>query len=128
MISHGTVREWDDDEGFGVLDSADTPGGCWAHSSIVVMDGFRSLVPGERVTFVFEPGPQDGYSYRALQVWPPGVSAGTPLPEAAELSDAAWITLTIESPDGTVTTYGPDDPPPPGLGSLRLPRQECLSA
>ena len=24
VISHGTVRYWDDDEGFGVLDSADT--------------------------------------------------------------------------------------------------------
>lgn len=112
MISHGTVRYWDDDEGFGVLDSADTPGGCWAHFSVVVMDGFRTLAPGDPVAFIFEQGRQDGYSYRALQVWPPGVDTGTPLPEPTELPDGVSITLTIKSPDGTVVTYGPDDPPP----------------
>lgn len=28
MVSHGDVREWNEDEGFGVIDSPDTPGGC----------------------------------------------------------------------------------------------------
>jgi CspA family cold shock protein len=111
VISQGTVRYWDDNEGLGVLDSVDTPGGCWAHHSVIVMDGFQTLSAGDPVAFVFESGRQDGYSYRALQVWPPGVATGTPLPETSELS-GAWITLTVESPDGTVTTYGPDDPPP----------------
>jgi cold shock protein len=114
VISHGTVRYWDDDQGFGVLDSADTPGGCWAHFSAIVMDGFRALVSGDPVVFVFEAGRQDGYSYRAVQVWPPGVAIGTPFPASDETggSGAICMTLTVESPDGTVTTYGPDDPAP----------------
>ena len=68
------------------------------------MDGFRSLAAGDLIAFEFEPAHQDGYSYRALQVWPPGVDTDTPLPEPTELATGAWITLTVESPDGTVTT------------------------
>jgi len=30
----GTVREWAE-EGWGVVDSAETPGGCWVHWSVV---------------------------------------------------------------------------------------------
>ena len=115
MISHGTVRYWNDDEGFGVLDSADTPGGCWAHFSVVVIDGFRSLAAGDLIAFEFEPAQQDGYSFRASQVWPPGIDTDTPLPDPTELANGAWITLTVESSHGTVTTYGPNHPEPEGL-------------
>jgi CspA family cold shock protein len=78
MISHGVVREWDDDQGFGVIDSPDTPGGCWAHFSSIVMDGYRCLIAGDPVAFTCEAGPQDGYDYRAVLVWPPGAEPGTP--------------------------------------------------
>jgi CspA family cold shock protein len=40
-----TVREWYDEEGWGVLDSPETPEGCWAHFSNIETDGFRSLPP-----------------------------------------------------------------------------------
>jgi cold shock protein len=60
VASAGTVREWSADEGFGVIDSADTPGGCWAHFSMIVMDGYRSLTAGQRVSFTFERACQDG--------------------------------------------------------------------
>lgn len=70
MATVGMVREWSADEGFGVIDSAETPGGCWAHFSAIVMDGYRSLETGQRVSFTFEPASQDGYSYRAITVWP----------------------------------------------------------
>jgi cold shock protein len=114
VASYGTVREWDEDQGFGVIDSSDTPGGCWTHFSSVAMGGYRALVPGDPVRFLFEPGRQDGYDYRALQVWPPGVATGTPLPVSgeAETTGAIRMTLTVESPDGTIATYGPDDPAP----------------
>ena len=29
------VREWHEDLGWGVLDSPDTPGGCWVHYSVI---------------------------------------------------------------------------------------------
>jgi len=49
MRTTGTVREWHDDEGWGVIDSPDTPGGCWAHFSVVDMQGYRGLTYGSRV-------------------------------------------------------------------------------
>ena len=64
----GLVRQWDDDEGWGVIDSSETPGGCWAHFSVVEVDGFRKLAAGEAVTFEFEAAEQDGFAFRATRV------------------------------------------------------------
>ena len=44
-MTTATVRTWSDEEGWGVLDCAETPGGCFAHFSDVQMLGFRSLAP-----------------------------------------------------------------------------------
>lgn len=66
----GTVRSWSDDEGWGVLDSDDTPGGCWAHFSNLDLPGFRRLHPGETVEFSWLAARQDGYRYRAVKVSP----------------------------------------------------------
>ncbi|MEV1080500.1 cold shock domain-containing protein [Streptomyces sp. NPDC050211] len=63
-----TVTEWDDEQGWGVLDSRETPGGCWTHFSTVEMPGFRSLAPGQKVTLEWEAVEQDGYQYRAVRV------------------------------------------------------------
>ncbi|MEO3754345.1 cold shock domain-containing protein [Streptomyces sp. B6B3] len=65
-----TVREWRDEEGWGVLDSPQTPGGCWTHFSHVEADGFRSLEPGQRVRLEWEAPGQDGFDYRAVRVVP----------------------------------------------------------
>lgn len=43
-----TVREWNDEEGWGVLDSAETPGGCFGHYSGIQGTGFRTLSAGQR--------------------------------------------------------------------------------
>ncbi len=112
MFSHGVVREWDD--GFGVIDSEDTPGGCWVWHSSIVADGYRSLSVGAQVTFTHERVPQDGYDYRAVLVWPPGVEPGTPqAPRISEgPSDAYRSTLTIRWADGTVTKRSGSDPLP----------------
>ena len=53
------MREWHD-KGWGVIDSPDTPGGCWAHLSILKMDGYRSLRAGEAVDLEWERGWQTG--------------------------------------------------------------------
>jgi CspA family cold shock protein len=67
-----TVREWYAEEGWGVLESAETPGGCFAHYSGIVADGYRTLAVGQRVDLRWEePGfLQDGYRYRATAVFP----------------------------------------------------------
>jgi cold shock protein len=64
------IREWHDDEGWGVVDSLDTPGGCWAHFSHIDMPGFRTLDPGQAVRLDWESLSQDGYDYRAIRVVP----------------------------------------------------------
>lgn len=105
VVSKGTVREWSEDLGMGVIDSADTPGGCFAHFCDVVTDGVRSLSAGDQVTFTHEAVPQDGFSYRAVLVWPPGVEPGTlPRARAQDGPSAAYQSrLTIRWSDGTVT-------------------------
>ncbi|MDG9701835.1 cold shock domain-containing protein [Streptomyces sp. DH37] len=67
-----TVREWHEEEGWGVLDCPETPGGCWGHFSCIEMDGYRTLRAGQQVDLVWEaPGfRQDGYDYRALRIIP----------------------------------------------------------
>lgn len=68
------VREWHDDEGWGVLDSPETPGGCWAWYPSIKVKGFRNhaLAPGQRVSLKWEaPGiKQHGYHYRAVHIVP----------------------------------------------------------
>jgi cold shock protein len=65
-----TVREWRDADGWGVLDSPDTPGGCWAHFSNLDMPGYRALDAGQVVRLEWEAPGQDGYGYRATRVVP----------------------------------------------------------
>ncbi|MFH9549169.1 cold shock domain-containing protein [Streptomyces sp. NPDC017435] len=67
-----TVREWRDEEGWGVLDSPETPGGCFGHFADIQAPGFRTLSPGQQVDLICEaPGfKQDGYDYRAVSITP----------------------------------------------------------
>jgi CspA family cold shock protein len=44
-----TVREWRDEEGWGVVSSEEVPGNIFVHFSNIQMDGHKSLRRGERV-------------------------------------------------------------------------------
>lgn len=68
--SDAIVRVWHDDQGWGVLDSAETPGGCWTHFSVVQVDGYRALTAGQRVKLRWEAPGQDGDPFRAVNVYP----------------------------------------------------------
>lgn len=85
MSSVGTVRFWRENDGWGVIDSPDTPGGCWVHfthlwsglrpelgehTSLEVSGGARNLHESETVDFDWESPGQDGYSFRAVDVRP----------------------------------------------------------
>lgn len=73
MTTQGVVREWHDDQGWGVVESDATPGGCWVHASAVAArDTFGRLVPGTEVELEYEAAPQTPYAYRALEAWPAG--------------------------------------------------------
>lgn len=92
---------WYAEEGWGVIDSADTPGGCWAHFSAVLVPGYRALDVGAVVELTWEAPGQDGYAFRAVEVWPAGqapVRADNQVwgPSAAYMST---LTLTFDDED-----------------------------
>lgn len=68
----GTVRWFDCEEGWGVIDAPEVPGGCFVLFSSIVGAGDRSLDDDQKVMFTFEEPDfkQDGYDFRALEVWP----------------------------------------------------------
>ncbi|MFF4775381.1 cold-shock protein [Microtetraspora fusca] len=66
----GTVTEWHDIDGLGVITSEDLPGEVWVHFSHIVMKSPRNLTVGRSVRFTWEEFPQDGYRFRAVRVWP----------------------------------------------------------
>ena len=66
------MREYHDDEGWGVIDAPGVPGGCWVHFSAIAAQGYRSLRTGRPVAFHSTPADQDGYRFMALKVWPAG--------------------------------------------------------
>jgi cold shock CspA family protein len=71
MTGHttGTVRMWNDEEGWGVADSEQTPGGCWAHYSDIIGGGYRTVPVGATVVLDWEQvADQDGYRYRATRI------------------------------------------------------------
>ncbi|MEU3612920.1 cold shock domain-containing protein [Streptomyces sp. NPDC006872] len=67
-----TVREWYAEEGWGVLDSPETPGGCFGHYADIRTTGHHTLSPGQQVDLTWEaPGfKQDDYDYRAVDIVP----------------------------------------------------------
>ncbi|MEO8708892.1 MAG: cold shock domain-containing protein [Lacisediminihabitans sp.] len=63
--SIGRVSSWLPDDGWGVIESPETPGGCWTHFSALEMPGYHELHPDQVVDFEWEKVDQDGYAYRA---------------------------------------------------------------
>ena len=85
MHAFGTIRTWHRDEGWGVIDSPATPGGCWCHYSHLWhvetpklgpdgifegRGGFVAAEEGQAVEFSYEAADQDGYTFRAVSAWP----------------------------------------------------------
>ena len=46
-MSVGIIVEWRDEEGWGVIESPETPGGCWAVYSDLWADEWPTPAPGE---------------------------------------------------------------------------------
>ncbi|MGW0252600.1 hypothetical protein ACWDYH_38840 [Nocardia goodfellowii] len=99
MSAAGTIREWHVEEGWGVVDSPATPGGCWA-SFTSVMSQRRHFIAGEHVEFDYEPAEQDGYAFRAQRVWLAGTAPVRPsnIKSSPPTTAKAWDI----DPDGTV--------------------------
>ena len=79
MAVEARVREWHDEEGWGVVEAPDTPGGCRVHFSHVELAGYRSLRGVDTVELDFQEVPQDGYRFTAVRVRVPGQPAERPV-------------------------------------------------
>jgi CspA family cold shock protein len=81
----GTVKWWKDDKGYGAIASEVTaPWDIWAHFSALEMEGFKSLVPGERVSVDYYRDDQESFRYiaqRVCRVAPPA-ELSPPIAEA----------------------------------------------
>ena len=65
----GTVKFWRDAKGYGAIASEVTaPWDIWCHFSAIEMDGFKALVPGERVAVHYRRANQESYRYVARHV------------------------------------------------------------
>ncbi|WP_107773899.1 hypothetical protein [Nocardioides sediminis] len=73
------VREWHEDLGWGVLNSPETPGGCWTHYSVIEtrrvesrhrgeVFEYKALTQGDVVDLEWEAPGQDGFGCRAVVV------------------------------------------------------------
>ncbi|QCR18762.1 cold-shock protein [Agrococcus sp. SGAir0287] len=65
----GTVVEWHDDEGWGLVALATSGAEVWAHFSIIEHRAFGSLEVGEEVRVWYQPGPEAG-ALHAVRVVP----------------------------------------------------------
>jgi CspA family cold shock protein len=97
MTSVGSVRTFDADEGWGVIDGPDVPGGCWVHFSAIAMEGYRVLAPGQQVSFRAEAASQDGFAYRAMKVWTSGIEPpDQPQTHGSSAAYHSSLTLTFD--------------------------------
>ncbi len=112
MTTIGRVRFCNDEEGWGVIDSSETPGGCWTHYSTVRVAGYGSLTAGQEVALQWEVPGQDGWPFGAVEAWPLGSQPIEPASAPAETDGAYASRLTTaqdtgEKPDYPLARGGP---------------------
>jgi hypothetical protein len=68
----GTVIRWDDGRGGAVVESSDTPGGCWAEASVVQhsTSGDGKLRAGQVVELDWTDVAAEGLPFSAVRVVP----------------------------------------------------------
>ena len=100
MTIVGTVREWYQDEGWGVIDSDETPGGCWAHFGSAAVLGYVTFTAGQAVWLQWESPGQDGYPSRAVRFWPYGSDAiDQPTGQAPGNAYRSFLSLSFDEPE-----------------------------
>lgn len=98
MTSIGVVRSWSDDDGWGVVDPPEVPGGCWTPVSNVAVADVPSLAPVQRVHLERETPGQSGEEFRAVRVWPQGSEPATREPSPPSSAYRSTLTTTVDEP------------------------------
>ena len=67
-MNHGTVKWFNEEKGFGFISNEDGSGDVFVHFSAIQGTGFRSLQPGQQVTYDTEADPRNVNRLRAVRV------------------------------------------------------------
>lgn len=66
----GTVKWFRNEKGYGCIESEQTsPWDIWVSFSVIHVEGYKVLMPGERVEVEYHRADQDSFRYVALNVW-----------------------------------------------------------
>ena len=66
----GTVKWFNAEKGYGFITNDDGSGDVFVHFSSILVDGYKTLAEGQKVTFSTEPDPKDRGKMRAIEVRP----------------------------------------------------------
>ena len=67
-MSKGTVKWFNAEKGYGFIANEEGGDDVFVHFSAIVMDGYRRLKEGQKVTFETEPDPKNPEKLRAINV------------------------------------------------------------
>ena len=68
IVSNGTVKWFNNEKGYGFIENSEDSSDVFVHFSAIVMDGFRTLKEGQKVTFDIEDDPKVPDKKRAIEV------------------------------------------------------------
>ena len=68
MMSQGTVKWFNAEKGYGFISNEEGGDDVFVHFSAIVMDGYRRLKEGQKVSFETEQDPKNPEKLRAVNV------------------------------------------------------------
>lgn len=112
----------------GIIDSDETPGGCWTLFHSVAVEDFPALREGQQVEFEWDAldSPMSGCNFSTIRAWPAGSEPYVAPPPDSPYSSRLWITF----PDGTAREITEADLPtlPRGFTQTALPESRVPGA
>ena len=67
-MAQGTVKWFNAEKGYGFIANEEGGDDVFVHFSAIVMDGYRRLKEGQKVSFETEPDPKNSEKLRAVNV------------------------------------------------------------